>query len=130
MLAMCHIENIGDIIESNEIDLRSMIEQVHVPKTQSILIDIQKQAPKKPQGPNPIMGLMMESDVLKKRLAKAEPESGVASQRVVTASAEANPAAAKPKASKKTQLPPNPLMGAVMNSDVLKKKLAQRRVDD
>jgi F-actin capping protein, beta subunit len=65
-----HIEHIGTLIESNEIDLRSNLERVLIPKNQEILDTIQKKRISRPQV-NPLMGMVMNSDVLKKKLAKA-----------------------------------------------------------
>jgi hypothetical protein len=69
MLLASHIENLGTLIEANEIDLRSSMERVHVPKTQEIMNDIQKSEPKRPVAVNPLMGMIMNSDMLKKKLA-------------------------------------------------------------
>jgi capping protein beta len=69
MLSASHIENLGTLIEANEIDLRSSIERVHVPKTQEIMNDIQKTEPKRPVAVNPLMGMIMNSEMLKKKLA-------------------------------------------------------------
>jgi hypothetical protein len=71
-LAGSHVENIGVLIESNEIDLRSSLERVHIPKTQEILDDLKKLEPKKPAMVNPLMGMIMNSDMLKKKLAKEQ----------------------------------------------------------
>jgi len=71
MINASHIENIGMLIEANEIDLRSQLERVHVPKTQEIMDDILRSQPKRPVMQNPLMGLMMDSGVLKKRMAKS-----------------------------------------------------------
>jgi capping protein (actin filament) muscle Z-line, beta len=71
MLAASHIENIGMLIEANEIDLRSSLERVHVPKTQEIVDSIQKDEPKMHTRVNPLMGMIMDSDLLKKKLAKS-----------------------------------------------------------
>lgn len=68
-LSSSHIENIGTLIEANEIDLRSTVERVHIPKTQEIMNDIQKSEPKRPVAVNPLMGMIMNSDMLKKKLA-------------------------------------------------------------
>lgn len=65
----CHIENMGTLIEANEIDLRSQTERVQVPKMQEILDDLQKQEQKMPAQVNPLMGMIMGSDLLKKKLA-------------------------------------------------------------
>jgi hypothetical protein len=65
-----HIEHIGTLIESNEIDLRSNLERVLIPKNHETLDAIQKKQISRPQM-NPLMGMVMNSDVLKKKLAKA-----------------------------------------------------------
>jgi len=71
MLEASHIENIGKLVEANEIDLRSNLERVHIPKLQEILDNIQKKKEKSYRpAVNPLMGMIMESDVLKKKLAK------------------------------------------------------------
>jgi len=67
MMTASHIENVGELIEANEIDLRSSLERVHIPKTQEIVDDIKKSSPKMPTGANPLMGMIMGSDVLKKK---------------------------------------------------------------
>lgn len=66
-----HIENLGTMIEEIEMELRSSFETVCLPKTHAIIVDIQKQ-PMKYKAPavNPLMNMMMNSDMLKKRLAK------------------------------------------------------------
>eukprot|EP00977_Amphora_coffeiformis_P009668 scaffold2227_cov168-Amphora_coffeaeformis.AAC.5 len=61
-----HIENIGTILEANEIDIRSSIERVHIPNTAEALDAIQK-PPEAPKPVNPLMGMMMSSDILKKK---------------------------------------------------------------
>ena len=68
-ISSSHIENIGTLIEANEIDLRSTVERVHIPKTHEIMNDIQKSEPKRPVAVNPLMGMIMNSDMLKKKLA-------------------------------------------------------------
>lgn len=71
MVGSSHIENIGQLIEAIEIDLRSAIERVHVPKTQEIMEGIQKEEEKSFRPPvNPLMGMILQSDLLKKKLAK------------------------------------------------------------
>jgi capping protein beta len=71
-----HVENLGTIIEEIEMELRSYFETVCLPKTQAIIVDIQKEPLKNkpPGGVNPLMGMMMNSDMLKKRLAKQAQE--------------------------------------------------------
>lgn len=71
-----HIENLGTIIEENEMELRSYFETVCLPKTHALIDDIQKEPMKfkPPGGVNPLMGMMMNSDMLKKRLAKQPQE--------------------------------------------------------
>lgn len=61
-----HLKNIGTIVESNEIELRSSLEQVHIPKTKDIIDSIQKE-PEGPRQVNPLMGMIMDSSVLKKK---------------------------------------------------------------
>jgi F-actin capping protein, beta subunit len=68
-LNVSHIEHIGTLIEANEIDLRSNMEKVLIPKNLEIMDTIQKKQEKRPQV-NPLMGMVMNSDLLKKRLAK------------------------------------------------------------
>jgi F-actin capping protein, beta subunit len=71
-LHVSHVEHIGMLIEANEIDLRSNLERVMIPKNPEILATLQKkqEIQRRPQV-NPLMGMMMNSDLLKKRLAKA-----------------------------------------------------------
>jgi hypothetical protein len=74
-----HIENLGEMIEDNETEMRSNFQQVYLPKTHAIVQDIQKKpvpAQDKPPAVNPLMGMMMNSDVLKKRLAKQAAAAG------------------------------------------------------
>jgi capping protein (actin filament) muscle Z-line, beta len=65
-----HVEHIGTLIEANEIDLRSNLERVMMPKNPEILALLQKKQTKRPSV-NPLMGMVMNSDLLKRRLAKA-----------------------------------------------------------
>jgi F-actin capping protein, beta subunit len=68
ILEMCHIENIGSIIEANEIELRSNLERVDVPNAKEVMDSIQKEPERHQRGQvNPLMGLMMGSDVFQKR---------------------------------------------------------------
>jgi F-actin capping protein, beta subunit len=69
-----HIEHIGTIIEANETELRSNLERNVIPKHQETIVAIQKKQARRPQV-NPLMGMMMNSDMLKKRLAKSNTES-------------------------------------------------------
>eukprot|EP00527_Entomoneis_sp_CCMP2396_P003317 CAMPEP_0198143890 /NCGR_PEP_ID=MMETSP1443-20131203/11416_1 /TAXON_ID=186043 /ORGANISM="Entomoneis sp., Strain CCMP2396" /LENGTH=281 /DNA_ID=CAMNT_0043807193 /DNA_START=197 /DNA_END=1042 /DNA_ORIENTATION=- len=61
-----HVQNIGSIVEANEIDIRSNLEQVYLPKTKDIMDTIQKE-PEGPRQVNPLMGMIMDSSVLKKK---------------------------------------------------------------
>jgi F-actin capping protein, beta subunit len=71
ILEMCHIENIGTIIEANEIELRSNLERVDIPNAKEVMDSIQKE-PERPRGQvNPLMGIMMGSDVFQKRKKNA-----------------------------------------------------------
>ena len=69
-----HIEHIGTIIEANETELRSNLERNVIPKHQETIVAIQKKQTRRPQV-NPLMGMMMNSDMLKKRIAKSNSES-------------------------------------------------------
>ena len=68
-----HIEHIGSMIEANETELRSNLERNVIPKHQETIAAIQKKQARRPQV-NPLM-MMMNSDMLKKRLAKSKMES-------------------------------------------------------
>ncbi len=69
-----HIEHIGTIIEANETELRSNLERNVIPKHQETVVAIQSKQTRRPQV-NPLMGMMMNSDMLKKRIAKSNSES-------------------------------------------------------
>lgn len=71
MLLASHIENIGELIETNEMDLRSQLERVSIPKTVEMIDTLMKEKEKSFRPPvNPIMGMIMDSDILKKKLEK------------------------------------------------------------
>jgi hypothetical protein len=70
MMTASHIENIGEIIESNEMDLRSQLERVQVPKVVELIDSLMKEKTKFKPPVNPLMGMIMDSSVLKKKLAK------------------------------------------------------------
>lgn len=72
MMAASHIENLGTLIEANEIDLRSSLERVYIPKTLEIMDGIQKKADKMKPALNPLMGMIMDSSMLKKKLASKQ----------------------------------------------------------
>ena len=61
-----HIENIGAIVEANEIEIRSNLERVNIPNTAEATDAVQK-APEAPKAANPLMGMIMTSDMLKKK---------------------------------------------------------------
>lgn len=63
-----HIENIGTILEANEIEMRSNLERVLIPNTVEVIGAIQKE-PEAPKAVNPLVGMIMSSDVLKKKKA-------------------------------------------------------------
>jgi hypothetical protein len=67
-----HMEHVGELIEANEIDLRSNLEKVLIPKNLEILERIQKKEDQHNRRPpvNPLMGMVMNSDMLKKKLAQ------------------------------------------------------------
>mmetsp|Transcript_32798 Transcript_32798/g.68394 ORF Transcript_32798/g.68394 Transcript_32798/m.68394 type:complete len:220 (-) Transcript_32798:167-826(-) len=60
-----HLQNIGTIVEANELDMRSHLEQVHLPNTEAVMDKIQKE-PETPRQVNPLMGMIMDSSLLKK----------------------------------------------------------------
>jgi F-actin capping protein, beta subunit len=74
--AFSHIETIGTMIETNEIYLRSNLEKVLIPKNQEAIESI---LAKKRTGlhsdVNPVAGMLMNSDLLKRRLAKQSNQS-------------------------------------------------------
>lgn len=72
MIAASHIENLGVLIETNEMDLRSQLERVQAPKAMELVDVLMKDKTKsfKPPGLNPLMGMIMDSSMLKKKLAK------------------------------------------------------------
>lgn len=65
-----HIVHMGSIIEAHETELRSNLERNVMPKHQETIAAIQKKQTRRPQV-NPLMGMMMNSEMLKKRLAKS-----------------------------------------------------------
>jgi glutaredoxin len=67
-----HIEHIGTIIEANETELRTNLERNVIPKHHETVTATQKKQTRRPQV-NPLMSMMMNSDMLKKRLAKTNP---------------------------------------------------------
>jgi capping protein beta len=72
MMAACHIENLGKLIEANEIDLRSSLERLYIPKTLEIMDGIQKKVEKRKPALNPLMGMIMDSSMLKKKMANEQ----------------------------------------------------------
>ena len=62
-----HLQNIGSIVEAVEIEIRSNLEQVLLPKTKDIMDTIQKEPEQPRQRVNPLMGMIMDSNVLKKK---------------------------------------------------------------
>jgi capping protein beta len=69
MMSACHIQNLGTLIEANEIDLRSSLERLYIPKTLEIMDGIQKKVEKRKPALNPLMGMIMDSSMLKKKMA-------------------------------------------------------------
>lgn len=61
-----HLENVGKMIESIEIDLRSSLESVHIPKTQQVLENIRQPVPDAKAG----------IPILHARLPSQQPKSG------------------------------------------------------
>lgn len=71
--AVIHMENIGTIIESAEIDLRSNLETVLIPKNQQAIDSVLSgKTPNVHNGVNPIMDMVMNSEMLKRRLANTQ----------------------------------------------------------
>jgi hypothetical protein len=71
MITASHIENIGVLIETNEMELRSQLEHVQVPKAVALVDTLMKEKEKTFRPPvNPLNAMMMDSSVLKKKLAK------------------------------------------------------------
>lgn len=68
-----HMENIGTIIESNEIDLRSNLENVLIPKNQEAIESLMTTNTRQNvhAGVNPIMGMVMDSEMLKRHMASS-----------------------------------------------------------
>lgn len=126
-----HIDNIGTIIEDNEMEIRSVMEQVYVPKNYETIVAIRK-LPQPKQQANPVMNLMMDSGMLKKRLQQQQDQE---KQGVSLESAACDPVATDaPSATSVTatkKIPAgipkgvNPLMASAMNSKILLKKKQQ-----
>jgi hypothetical protein len=75
ILAASHIENLGEIIEANEMDLRSQLERVHLPKTiETVDTMLKKKEVSFKPAVNPLMAMMMDSSVLKKKIAQQAAE--------------------------------------------------------
>lgn len=70
MITSSHIENLGDLIETNEMELRSQLERVQVPKAVDLIDALMKEKAKFKPPVNPLMGMIMDSSVLKKKLGK------------------------------------------------------------
>lgn len=66
-----YMENIGKILEANEMELRSNLERVHIPKAKEFVDELQKEKTVS-RGVNPLMGMIMNSDMLKKKLAREQ----------------------------------------------------------
>ena len=130
--AASHIENIGAIIEANEIDIRSNIERVNLPKLHEILDTVRKEE-SSPKPINPLMTMIMDSDIIRKKLSQESVESDSGLE--VTGSRDSMDLSARGSVSStgdpmgsssrtRSPRPVNPLMGDILSSSVLKKKLA------
>jgi capping protein (actin filament) muscle Z-line, beta len=117
-----HIENIGTIIEDSEMEIRSVMETVYLPKNYEIVTAIQKQ-PVANLPSNPVMGIMMDSGMLKKRFASQDHETTTS---FTTGSAAGN---AGTPTRRPMGIPQgvNPLMAGAMNSKILLKKKQQQQ---
>jgi len=125
-LNISHIENIGTLIEANEIDIRSNLERVLIPKNQEILDTVLKKKKETRPQVNPLMNMVMGSDMLKKKLSReAEAASNGAEHHVVDAAPrkEVTSSAAAPKKPTFGRPPGgfNPMAG--MDPSMLKKRL-------
>lgn len=128
-----HIDNIGTIIEDNEMEIRSVMEQVYIPKNYETLVALRK-LPQPKQQANPVMNMMMDSGMLKKRLQQQHDED---KQSIVLESTgdgsietEINSATSVTAAKKNPSGIPkgvNPLMASAMNSKILLKKRQQQQ---
>jgi hypothetical protein len=118
IMTTSHIENLGKLMEANEIDLRSSLERVHLPKTQEIMDTVQKRKVKG-KGVNPLNAMIMGSSVLKKKMESEQTGS--------SSSVDQDIAAAIQQRKEKKSLPVNPMMGMLMESSVLKKKMASKQ---
>lgn len=76
MIDTYHIENIGTIIEDIEIELRSNLEQVHIPRTKEVVDAIQAddhhKLPHQNQGINPLVNIMEQSKFFQKKKAEQQ----------------------------------------------------------
>ena len=117
LLTASHIGNLGDLIEANEMDLRSQLERVQIPKTiETVDAMLKKKEKSFKPSVNPLMGMIMDSEMLKKKMAdEAAGELPSTLEKVDTMI----------KKKEAIKAPVNPLMGMIMDSDVLKKKRAK-----
>ena len=123
-LNISHIENIGTLIEANEIDLRSNLERVLIPKNQEILDAVlKKKYDARPQV-NPLMHMVMGSDMLKKKLSR-EAEKLDKSDHVVEGVSQNSSAVPKKPAYGRPPGGVNPLAGMAINPAMLKKQLSK-----
>lgn len=116
-----HIENIGTIIEDNEMEIRSVMETVYIPKNYETILAIQKM-PLPQRQSNPVMGLMMDSGILKKRHNEQE-QGGVVTSTAGSETTTATP----PRRPMGIPQGTNPLMAGAMNSKILLKKRQQQQ---
>ena len=133
-LHVSHIENLGTLIEANEIDLRSSLEKVLIPKNHEIFDTVQqkKRETTRPQI-NPLMGMVMNSDLLKKKLSMREAKDSTVETEREVAQGAPNGVAAAIKKKPPMGRPPggvNPLAGMVVNPEMLKKKLSKTKLTD
>ena len=131
-LTISHIENIGTLIEANEIDLRSNLEKVLIPKNQETLDSVLKEKKDNRPQVNPLMHMVMGSDMLKKKLSR-EAEKASVSECVVDdvprSSAHASEASSAVPKKPLYGRPPggvNPLAGMAINPGMLKKQLSKK----
>jgi F-actin capping protein, beta subunit len=130
-----HIENVGTIIEENEMELRSVMESVYVPKNYETLCTLQKQ-PQPAQVLNPVMNLMMNSNEFKKRSEQQQQQSAVTTTTTGSGIMKNNDTTTTSSSSSsapmrsKGGIPSggiNPLMASAMNSKILLKKRQEQQ---
>jgi hypothetical protein len=108
------------------------MEQVYIPKNYETLVAIRK-LPQPKQQANPVMNLMMDSGMLKKRLQQHEKDSSDVTESVgVGSSSDATETTSTIPKKHPAGIPRgvNPLMASAMNSKILLKKKQQQEQNE